>query len=170
MNGSMDPETEARRSRRIDAALRDLGTVTPAEGLEGRILTRLAASRSNMEALPGLRQRTLHRRPRLVGPFAGFASASLVCVAIVLGSVSHSRRIQPGQIAPPLIQLPATGVGAASAVHPGAPASAPVPAGPAARGRSVRHAGPGRARIAPHAHKAPGVAVPAPASAAPQNE
>jgi hypothetical protein len=65
--------------------------------------------------------------------------------------------------------LPGQGIGAASAVHPAAPASAPVPAGQGARGRSSRRSGPGRARIAPHTPKAPGVAVPAPSSNDSQN-
>jgi len=164
-------ESDAQLSSRIDAALHEVGTATPAPGLEGRILTRLAAQRSKLGALPGsLPSRAPRRLQQIFVPVFGFASAVLMCAAIVGGSVSHSRRTPPGQVAPPVIHLPGTGVGAASAVHPGAPASAPVPAGPAARGRSVRHASPGRARIAPHAHKAPGVAVPLPESAAPQNE
>jgi hypothetical protein len=77
---------------------------------------------------------------------------------VVAGSVSHSRRIRPQLVAPPSLVLPGQGIGAASAVHPAAPA--PVPAGQP--GRSTRNSGPGRARIAPHTRKAPGVAVPAP--------
>jgi hypothetical protein len=80
----------------------------------------------------------------------------------------HSRRIKPGQVvAPPVLVLPGNGIGAASAVHPAAPATAPVPAGQSSRGRSTRHSGPGRARIAPHSRKAPGVAVPAPSATNP---
>jgi hypothetical protein len=169
MTGEFDRETGW--SARIDAALRATGTASPPEGLEGRVLTRLAAARMGAEsasdaALPGLRRRL----PRALGPLLGFVSAGLVCAVIVSGSVSHSRHYKNGQIpALPVIPMSGTGVGAASAVRPGAPASAPVPAGPAARGHSSQRASHGRARIAPQSRRAPGVAVPDPASTTPQN-
>jgi hypothetical protein len=95
----------------------------------------------------------------------GVATGCLLAAVIVVGSVSHSRRIHSSSIsAPPALELPTHGIGAASAIHPAAPASAPVPAGPTARGRSPRHSIHGRARIHAHARKAPGVAVPGPAS------
>ena len=147
----------------LDAVLRSIGTETPDPGMEGRILTRLAAAR--IEA--GTRR--LHLRvPRFVAPVAGFVSAGLVCGVIVVGSVRHSHQLHPGApVAPPVVLIQGAGVGAASAVHPANPGTAaPVPATPTARGRaSHRTVQRGRARIAPHAKKAPGVAVPAP----PQN-
>lgn len=153
-----------RLSGRIDAALRAVGTAVPDSGLEGRILTRLAAARMQVDA--GAAATGFFRRlPRPVAPLLGFACAGALCTVIVVGSVDHSRR-HPGNFAPPppVLSVPGAGVGAASAMHPAAPATAPVPAGPVSRGRSAHRVGPGRARIAPHARKAPGVAVPAPSN------
>jgi hypothetical protein len=166
MNGALEPGSI---NAAIDGALRSVGTADPAPGLEGRILMRLAAARVKAEASParfslfaGLRQR------RLPLQALGVLTSCLLAVVIVAGSVSHSRHLRPGQIvAPPSLVLPGHGIGAASAIHPAAPSSAPLPAGQGARGRSVRRSG--RARIAPHAPKAPGVAVPAPGSGDSQN-
>lgn len=148
----------------IDAALREVGSATPEPGLEGRVLIRLAAARmqDNSTVAPPVWWRRL---PRPVMPLMGFTCAGVLCAVIVAGSVSHSHHSQTGPVPPPVIEMPGTGVGAASAMHPAAPASTPVPAGTASRGR--RHSSKGRARIAPQAHKAPGVAVPAPDSATP---
>lgn len=166
MTANPQPRTQANAESRIDAALRRISASAPDPGLEGRILNRLAAARLQVDASPSLPRRV----PRVLASLFGFAFAGLTCAVIVGGSISHSRRYHPGTVpAPPALQLPGTGVGAASAVHPGAPASAPVPAGPAARGRSSHRGAQGRARIAPQARKAPGVAVPAPPSNTPQN-
>lgn len=171
MNRRDHPEPDSRTSAAIDAALRSLGDARPACGLEGRILTRLAAARTAADTGPG----ELHglgawlRRSGFAAPALGLATGCLLAVVIVVGSISHSRRIHTGPItAPPALELPVRDIGAASAVHLAAPVSAPVPAGPAARGRSTRHSTHGRARIGAHARKAPGVAVPSPASV-PQN-
>jgi hypothetical protein len=134
----------------IDAALRSVGSSTPTSGLEGRILTRLATERLKLEAEPA-RSPLLRWLPARA---LGLATACLLGFVVVAGSVTHSRRIKPQLVAPPSLVLPGQGIGAASAVHPAAPT--PVPAGQP--GRSA----PGRARIAPHTRKAPGVAVPAP--------
>jgi hypothetical protein len=162
MNGEFDRETRAP----IDAALRALGSATPEAGLEGRILTRLAKARAEGHAgtKAGLGQRLM----RTAAPALGFVCATLLCTVIVSSSVRFSHRNHPGPVAgPPVLQMQGTGVGAASAVHPAGPAAAPVPAG--TRGRSSRRTAQGRARIAPQARKAPGVAVPAPTSNTPQN-
>jgi len=152
--------TDSRHDAEVDAVLRELGTATPEPGLEGRVLVRLAAAR-----MQGVATSVWWRRmPRPVMPLMGFTCAGVLCAVIVAGSVSHSHHNQTGPVPPPVIQMPGTGVGAASAMHPAAPASTPVPAGTAGRGRSARHSSKGRARIAPEAHKAPGVAVPAPDS------
>jgi len=165
MKSATEPENDPRITARIDAALGSMGTVTPAEGLEGRILNRLAQERMKLDAEP-------RRRPlfgghgSLTARALGLMTACLMGFVIVAGSVSHSRKVKSGSTAaPPSLVLPGRGVGAASAVHPASPASAPVPASQAARGRSLRKSGPGRARIAPHTRRAPGVAVPAPANA-----
>ncbi len=167
MNGAMEPGSDPRIDA-IDAALRSVGKAEPVPGLEGRILMRLAAARVQAETSPA-RLPLLVVRPRHLPMRAlAFVTSCLLAFVIVAGSVSHSRRMKAGQIiAPPSLVLPGQGVGAASAVHPAAPASAPLPAGQGSRGRSVRRAG--RARIAPHARKAPGVAVPAPGSGDSQN-
>lgn len=151
---------------RIDRALRSIGSATPAPGLEGRILNRLAATRMTMDAEPVgsswlSRISALPRFPRQI---LGLATACLLGFVIVAGSVNHSHRTgsERGTIAPPL--APGQGIGAASAVHPAAPASTPAPAGEP--GRAARSSEQGRARIAPHARKAPG-AVPAPPSSQP---
>ena len=171
MKGGRNSGTEMNSDRRIDAALHEIGMVAPEPGLEERILTRLAAARVDAGTEPaGAFRGSPRRLPRAVRPLLGFACASMVCAVIVAGSVVHSRRghgVMPP--APPVMQAPGTGVGAASAIRPGAPASAPVPAGSAARGRSSHSSSQGRARIAPHAHKAAGVAVPAPPAGGPQN-
>ena len=170
MNNAMDSGTDPRTTATIDAALRSVGSATPTAGLQGRILTRLASERLRLEAAPPrlfplTRFGRLHPVPARA---LGLVTACLLGFVIVAGSVVHSRRIKPGQVvAPPVLVLPGNGIGAASAVHPAAPATAPVPAGQSSRGRSTRHSGPGRARIAPHSRKAPGVAVPAPSATNP---
>lgn len=153
-------------NERIDAALHSAGSANPAPGLEGRILTRLATERAAMEAHP-VRMGLFARMPGYAAPVLGMATASLVCAVIIVGSVDHSRTLHRAPVAPVLV-LPGHGLGAASAVHAAGPATAPVAAGPASRGRSVRHASHPRARIAPNAKKANGIAVPAPATN-PQN-
>lgn len=147
----------------VDAVLRAIGSEVPDPGMEGRILARLAAARSGAD-------QTAHRIYRFMIPLASFASAGLVCGVIIVASVNHSHRYHPGMAAPPPILQIQGGVGAASAIHPAAPASAaPIPAGPAARGRSThKTAQHGRARIAPQAKKAPGVALPASPAGTPQ--
>jgi hypothetical protein len=162
MNGELDRGTGAR----IDAALHAVGTAKPEPGLEGRILTRVAQARAEGTdaAGTGLGSRLM----RAARPALGFVCATLLCAVIVGSSVRYSHRIHPGPVAgPPAIQMQGTGVGAASAVHPAGPASKPMPAG--TEGRSSRRTAQGRARIAPQARKAPGVAVPAPATSTPQN-
>jgi hypothetical protein len=152
-NPSLGPSPNPSIVATIDAALRSVGSATPASGLEGRILTRLASERLKIEAEPASsRFRWLPARA------LGLVTACLLGFVVVASSVSHSRRIRPQLVAPPSLVLPGQGIGAASAVHPAAPTA--VPAGQA--GRSARSSGPGRARIAPHTRKAPGVAVPAP--------
>lgn len=155
--GAIDQGFDAR----LDAALRAVGTAVPDPGMEGRILTRVAAAR--MESPAGTARFWLRGMPRFVAPLAGFASAGLVCGVIVVGSVRHSHQLRPGvPVPPPVLQIQGAGVGAASAVHPANPGTA-VPASPTARGRAThRTAQRGRARIAAHAKKAPGVAVPVP--------
>ncbi len=156
---------------RIDRALRSIGSATPAPGLEGRILNRLAATRMTMDAEPARSSRTsrnwtsrISALPRFPRQILGLATAGLLGFVIVAGSVNHSHRTgsERGTIAPPLPT--GQGIGAASAVHPAAPASTPAPAGEP--GRAARSSEQGRARIAPHARKAPG-AVPAPPSSQP---
>lgn len=140
---------------RIDAALRSSGGATPPEGLEGRILTRLAAART---AQP--RALWFAGWPRYSRPALGFAAAGLLGAVVVVGSVDHARR--PGHAPVPVVPMvPGQGMGAASAVHPAAPASAPITAAPDHPGRSTRKLSHARARIAPNARKANGVAVPA---------
>jgi hypothetical protein len=157
-----DPQSD-RWQQDIDAALRSAGSATPDSGFEGRILTRLAAVR-----LAESRVSWFGRCPRYTLPIFGFAAAGLVCALIVVGSVDHAREYHSGRVpAPPVLVLPGQGMGAASAIHPAAPSSAPLAAGPDNHGRSTRRLSHARARIAANARKAHGVIVPAP-PAAPQ--
>lgn len=166
MNRDIEPGAENRTNAAIDAALRSVGTARPAPDLHGRILTRLAAERIQREAAhaPSFFSSRLGRAARASVPVLYGLGACLFCFVIVFGSVSHSRQLHHGVVAPPVLTLPGQGIGAANAVHPAAPASTPAPPGQA--GRAHRR---GRARIAPHAHKAPGVALPAPPSSRSQN-
>jgi len=165
MKSANEPDNDPRLTATIDAALRSVGTTTPEDGLEGRILNRLAAERLKLDTQSQSRPR-FGAYGSLTARALGLMTACLMGFVIVAGSVSHSRKVKSGSTAaPPSLVLPGRGVGAASAVHPASPASAPVPASQAARGRSLRKSGPGRARIAPHTRRAPGVAVPAPANA-----
>ncbi len=156
----MNAEREISKER-VDAALHSIGSADPAPGLEGRILMRLAAERADMGAHP-VRVGLFARLPSFAAPVLGAATASLVCAVIVVGSVDHSRTLHSGRVVPPVLVLPGHGLGAASAVHPAGPATAPLAAGPGSRGRFMRHPSHPRARIAPNAKKADGVAVPAP--------
>jgi hypothetical protein len=157
MKRAMEPENNPRTTAVIDEALHRVGSAAPAPGLEGRILTRLAAERMQMDTAPT--RPAFFRRPALSRSL-GLVSGCLLAFVVVAGSVMHSRRLHANQpVAPPALVLPGHGIGAASAVHPAAPASAPVPAGQAAHGRSTRRDG--RARISPQSRKPPGV-TPAP--------
>jgi len=164
-------EQDSRTTAIMDETLRQVGSATPESGLEGRILTRVAAERMRMESAPagdGLFRRSGLGRWLPVQAL-GVITGCLLAFVIVAGSVMHSRKTHTNPlVAPPSLVLPGNGIGAASAVHPAAPASAPVPAGQA-RGRSTRRAG--RARIAPQARKAPGVTpAPPPHSSAPDSQ
>lgn len=146
----------------LDAALRSISSATPVAGLEGRILMRLASERIRMESEPAQRP-LLARLGAFPARALGLLTACLLGFVIVAGSVSYSHHIRPSTTGvPPSLVLPGQGIGAASAVHPAAPASTPAPPGQA--GRSARRPGPGRARIAPHSRRAPGVAIPPPSN------
>lgn len=135
-------------NEQIDRTLRLLGSATPMAGMEDRITARLARASAETD------------RPRFfrLSQLAfGMAVATVGCVAIVAGSVSHSRHILP--IAPGL-RVPGMaqpGVGAASAAHV---AQEPVTALPQDRPRSMRETTNGRAVISEHAKKPNGIAVP----------
>jgi hypothetical protein len=135
----------------IDQVLRQLGSVTPRPGIEDRIMARLAQE----ERAQAGQSRRIHffAIPRFA---IGAAAGALACLAIVAGSVSHSRRIQP--ILPGIGTHPAyPGVGTAGAERP---ADRPVTPSPAGRPRSVRRLPEGRAVISPQSQKPAGVAVP----------
>jgi hypothetical protein len=167
MNSEVNSGSMLTPGERIDAALRAVGSATPEAGIEGRILNRLAAER--MKPAPSGLAGLLPRMPRFAG---AVVTAVFLCVAgtaVVIGSVQHSKGLHHAPIvAPPVPGLPGNGLGAASAVHPAAPVSVPVPASQSSRGRSSQAPEHGRARIQRHAHKAPGVAVPAPDEKSPR--
>ncbi len=156
---TFDPQSDKWRQR-VDDALRSAGSAIPPDGLEGRILTRLAAAR-----IAGAQGSRLAPWPRYARPALGFAAAGLLCGIVVVGSVEHAREGRHGRApAPPMLVAPGQGMGAASAVHVAAPASAPLAAGPNDHGRSTHKLSHARAHIAPNARKAHGVAVPPPAT------
>jgi hypothetical protein len=164
---------DATSDPRIDRALESIGAATPAAGLEGRILNRLAAERIAVASKPARiawLNKVMGRSPRFSRHALGAASALALCFAIVAGSVNHSRRTSHGVLPPP-VPLAGQGIGAASAVHPAAPASTPAPAGEPGRASRSAERSPdqGRARIAPHSRKAPG-AVPAPPAGKPSGD
>ncbi|HEX3470839.1 MAG TPA: hypothetical protein VHT28_06590 [Silvibacterium sp.] len=145
--------------QRIDRTLRQLGSVTPAAGIEDRIRARLAHEESKARARGANRGR-FFAIPRFA---IGVTAGALACVAIIAGSVNHSRRILPTV---PGVVLPAgsSGVGAASAAHV---ANQPVSPPPQGRARSVRQTVGGRAVISPETQKPAGVTVPRTPSPAP---
>ncbi len=143
--------TSQNHDRRINEALRRLGSATPPPGIEDRIKTRLAQAHGAQSApAPG-------RRFFVIPRFAfGAAAAAIACAAIVAGSVSHSHRIQP--VLPGFVSPPSSGaVGSAGAARP---ANHPIEPSPAGRPRSVRRLPAGRAVISPQSQKPAGVAVP----------
>jgi hypothetical protein len=163
MNPSVQPgQNYDRRPERpdhlIDQALRRLGSATPAPDIEDRISARLAQEQSKTHVIRAKRVRFFS-----VPRFAIGAVATLACVAIILGSVNHSRRIQPTLPGIGTHQNP-SGVGAAGAVRP---ANRPVSPPPAAHPRSARRLPEGRAVISPQSQKPAGVAVPKTLSPAP---
>jgi hypothetical protein len=155
MNPRIEP-THQNYDQRIDRALRRLGSVEPAAGIEDRISARLAQEHSKARS-----GKTTSARffpvPHYATRFAlGAAAAALACFAIVAGSVNHSRRMQPTAPGIGLHPTP-SGMGTAGAVHP---ANQPVTPPPSGRPRSVRQLPEGRAVISPQTQKANGVAVP----------
>jgi hypothetical protein len=142
--------TSQNHDRSINEALRQIGSAVPPLGIEDRIKTRLAYAQKTESA-------QAPRRFFAIPRFAfGTAAAALACAAIVVGSVSHSHRIQP--VLPGLVGQPLSGaVGSAGAARP---ANHPIEPSPAGRPRSVRRLPAGRAVISPQSQKPSGVAVP----------
>ena len=145
--------TSQNHDRRINEALRRLGSATPPPGIEDRIKTRLAQAQSAHSApAPG-------RRFFVIPRFAfGAAAAAIACAAIVAGSVSHSHRIQP--VLPGIAAQPPSSPGGMGSAGAARPASHPVEPSPTGRARSVRRLPAGRAVISPQSQKPAGVAVP----------
>jgi hypothetical protein len=141
--------TSQNHDHQIDEALRRLGSTTPPVGFEDRIKLRLAQARISDQE-PRSRFFAIPR-------FAfGAAAGALACVAIVVGSVYHSRVTQP--TLPGIVARPSSsGLGSAGAARP---ANHPIEPGPTERPRSVRRLPQGRAVISPQSQKPAGVAVP----------
>ncbi|HZD49002.1 MAG TPA: hypothetical protein VE178_09670 [Silvibacterium sp.] len=144
--------TSHNHDHRIDQALRRIGSATPPEGMEDRITARLARERSRTHAARSGRLLFLGI-PRMA---LGAAAGAVACVGIVVGSVSHSHRIQP--VLPGIgTHSSSAGMGSANAARP---ADRPVSPSPTERPRSVRRLQGGRAVISPQSQKPAGVAVP----------
>lgn len=119
---------DADLEKQIDQTLRMIGSTHPRPGIETRIAARLADA-------------SAHKPARLFGlPRLAFASAAgmAACVAIIAGSVSHSRHLVP--IAPgiPIPMSTSSGVSSADA---GIVAPKPVAAPAHGRARSIRKTG-----------------------------
>jgi hypothetical protein len=128
--------------KQIDQTLRMIGSTHPRPGIETRIAARLADA-------PVQRPFRVWGLPRLaLASVAGMAA----CLAIIAGSVNHSRHMVP--IAPgiPIPMSTSSGVGTAEA---GAVTPKPVAAPAHGRARSVRKTG-----VASDGQKPNGVAVP----------
>ncbi|MBV8438267.1 MAG: hypothetical protein JOY95_12215 [Silvibacterium sp.] len=137
--------------RLIDQVLRRIGSALPPEGMEDRITARLIRERAGAQTASS--GRLFFGIPHLA---FGAAAAAIGSFAIIIGSVHHSRSIQP--------MLPgvephssSAGIGSAGAARP---ADRPVTPSPAGRPRSVRRLPEGRAVISPQSQKPAGVAVP----------
>ena len=142
--------TSQNYDRQINETLRQLGSATPPRGIEDRIKMRLAQAQRTQTT------REPHYRFFAIPRFAFGAAGALACVAIVVGSVGHSHKIQPAM--PGIMAHPASsGLGSAGAARP---ASHPVEPSPTGRPRSVRRLPQGRAVISPQSQKPAGVAVP----------
>jgi hypothetical protein len=136
----------------IAAALRRLARTQPPADLEQRVRTRLQDKSA----------RPKNSRVKFADFFFGqrivFASAAvaLACVAIVVGSVQHSRQSTFPDTGVHL-SGPDSGLGAASSTHI---SPQPIIAPEHAHARSERKAAGGRATVPKDAHKPKGVAVP----------
>jgi hypothetical protein len=115
---------------RLDAALRALGSVAPASGLEGRVLARLDAERVRMRNTSRENRAVFFR---MTSSIFGVCGAALACALIVMASVSYSHRTNP--VLPGTMQTGGSGVGAASAMH----RAAPQPLAPAPKGHGRAH-------------------------------
>lgn len=143
--------TSQNHDRQINETLRRLGSAEPPHGIEDRIKARLAQTR--IEEGMRARRSFLFAIPRFA---FGAAAGAVACVAIVVGSVVHSHRIQP--TLPGIAARPSSsGMGSAGATRP---AERPIAPGPTERPRSVRRQPQGRAVISPQSQKPAGVAVP----------
>lgn len=136
----------------INATLRRLGHAQPPTHLEQRLRARLQ-EKSAQQKTRGSRFENVFFGQRII--FAS-AAAAVACVAIVIGSVQHSR--QRSFPAPGLhVPVSGSGLGAASSTHI---APQPIAAPEHAHARSEQKADGGRAIISREAHKPKGVAVP----------
>jgi hypothetical protein len=143
---------------RIDYTLRMIGSVDPRPGIEKRITARLADASAHTR-IQGFSR--IFGLPRLaLASAAGMAA----CVAIIAGSVNHSRHMVPVAPGIQLISGPSDGVGAAAAVKV---APKPVAAPAHGRARSVRKAQ--NSAITPDAQKPDAVGVPRTPLPQPQN-
>jgi hypothetical protein len=120
-----DFQTNRKNDAALDATLHALGKVTPAEGLEDRVLRRLRAEPAATQRRPALF--------RITGSVFGFSGAAVACALIVVATVGHSHHANP--VLPQVAPVTGSGVGTASAAHlPG-----PQPVTPAPRGHGRAH-------------------------------
>ena len=148
MNTGHDTHTSAMEDQ-IDRTLRLIGSASPRPGIEKRIAARLACAPVNSAARKSIRFLGM---PRLA---VASAVGLLASIAIIAGSVNHSRHLLP--VAPGL-QIPGGTSGGVDAASGKAVAPKPVTPPPHGRPRFVRKAG--TAKVSPDTQKPGGVAVP----------
>lgn len=145
-NNSLSPDLDPVMAARIDAALSRLGSATPRAGLEGRISAHLASADRSSAAARGS-WFSLRRLTVLSG------AGALAAVAIVAGSVTHSRQALPVAPGATVASRPAASTGLQTvdkSIEAPKPVAAPAHGRPRATHKSADADTPQGAVAVPH--------------------